>query len=287
MAAVNARRLVADPLVHFLLLGAGLFGLYAVVSPEDADADATATIEITADDIRLMESEWRKQWRRPPTGEELDTLISERVREEVFYREALAMGLDKGDPAIRRQMAEKILYMFQDVASDEAPTDAQLTEFMVSNPDRYAFPATLSFRHVFFDPEVRAEAEADAVRALAEISRSATEPTGDFFDLGPEFADISAVKTGRLLGKPFAERVFSAGGDGWRGPIESDYGVHLIIVDSRTPARPAELGMVREQVTADFLTARRQARAEAFFTEASERYTISVAAGASMQLASE
>ncbi|MDH3510380.1 MAG: peptidylprolyl isomerase [Gammaproteobacteria bacterium] len=288
MSLIDPRRVIADPLVHFLVLGAGLFLLYAAVSPEtEADGPSALQVEITAEELELMRDDWKKQWRRLPTPDEMDRLIDERIREEILYREALEMGLDQGDPAIRRQMAEKVLFMFQDLAPDEEPTEEQLNQFLAANPDRYALPARISFRQVFFDPGKRASANDDAASALAAVDGSGKDPVGDELQLGGEFTAVTGDQLERLLGKAFASQLLGMTDEGWSGPIESDYGSHLVNIMSYEPARPAELAMVRDKVLADLVASRREALADDFYNEAKQRYSIEIATAATAQVATE
>jgi parvulin-like peptidyl-prolyl isomerase len=256
MSLIDPRRVIADPLVHFLVLGAGLFLLYAAVSPEtEADGPSALQVEITAEDLELMRDD--------------------------------EMGLDQGDPAIRRQMAEKVLFMFQDLAPDEEPTEEQLNQFLAANPDRYALPARISFRQVFFDPGKRASASADAASALAASDDSGKDPVGDEFELGAEFTAVTGDQLERLLGKAFASQLLDMTDEGWSGPIESDYGPHLVKISSYEPARPAELAMVRDKVLADLVASRREALADDFYNEAKQRYSIEIARAAAAVIASE
>lgn len=288
MSAISVRRIIYDPLVHFLILGAALFALYGAVSPDKAAEDAGRTgIEITADDLRLMRDDWQKQFRRLPTSSELDRLVAERIREEVLYREALQMGLDQGDPAIRRQMAEKVLFMLQDLAAVEQPSDAQLSAFMAANADQYKIPESASFRHVFFDMSRRADAMADARSALATLTNGGAIPVGDNFELGDEFNDLDRPDLARLLGKSFASAVMNTSRDGWIGPVESDYGVHLLQVSEYRPARTAELAEVRDKVTADYLDSQRETAADRYYQEALQRYSVDVAERTALRVASE
>lgn len=284
---MTARRLISDPLVHFLVLGAALFALYGAVSPDELEESDTNNISITAEDLALMRDDWQKQYRRPPTSAETERLIAERVREEILYREALEMGLDQGDPAIRRQMAEKILFMFQDLATDEEPTAQELQEYLAANADKYALPATVSFRHAFFDTATRENADTDATSAMAEAPRDGAMPVGDAFEFGMGFNRVSEAELSRLLGAGFARAMLDVQGDGWTGPIQSDYGVHLVQVTDFQPARAAELAMMRDKVAADYALNQREAAAERYYAEAKQRYSIDVADTSPVKIASE
>src|SRR5262245_28357691 len=100
-----------EPLVHFLLLGAILFVVYAYAERGQVGIEQSKQIRLTIDDLSQLFLVFRSQWRRDPTPEELRQLVEDKVREEVLYREALALGLDKNDTIIKRRMAQKMQFL--------------------------------------------------------------------------------------------------------------------------------------------------------------------------------
>ncbi len=98
-------------------------------------------IVISSQQIELLASMWEKQWRRPPTPQELNGLIQSFIREEVLYREALAMGLDRDDMVVRRRLAQKIEFLAQDLATQGEPGDAELRTFFEENSEDFEVPA--------------------------------------------------------------------------------------------------------------------------------------------------
>ena len=121
--------------------------------------------------VRQLQMGFAAQWERQPTPEELSGLVENRVREEVLYREALAMGLDKDDDIVKRRMAQKMQFLAEDVANAHEPTTAELKAWFEKNGDKFALPGRVTFRHLYFSPDRRGQrAHDDAVKALAKIA---------------------------------------------------------------------------------------------------------------------
>ena len=159
-------RLLRDPLVHFFLIAAAIFGLYALVDDSPPPVAANALV-ITDDDARQLVAEFEATWRRPPSVEELDYMIGERVREEVYVREALALGLDGDDAVIRRRLQTKMEFLTESGAEALQPDDATLQAHLAANPDRFAQPALIAFEQVLLADGIGAE-EADGARRADE-----------------------------------------------------------------------------------------------------------------------
>jgi hypothetical protein len=139
-----------DPLVHFFLLGAAIFGLFALV--DDTPPPVAANVfEVTEDDARRLAAEYEATWRRPPTVAELDYMIGERVREEVYVREALALGLDRDDAVIRGRLQTKMEFLTESGPEAVQPDDATLQAHLDSDPDRFTEPALVAFEQVLLD----------------------------------------------------------------------------------------------------------------------------------------
>jgi peptidyl-prolyl cis-trans isomerase C len=161
---LGMKRLLREPLVHFLVVGLLLFAAYAARHREAAPV--ANQIELTLDDLRQLEIAFTSQWQQPPTPEEMVGLVESRVREDVLYREALALGLDKNDTIVKRRMAQKMEFLAEDVADAREPTTEELGTWFEKNAERSAVPARLTFRHVYFSPDRRgARTHDDAVAA--------------------------------------------------------------------------------------------------------------------------
>ncbi len=153
-----------EPLVHFLVLGAGIFLLAALVGESDQDQPDQIVVSVGQID-RLVET-----WQRPPTQAELEGLVEDHIREEILYREALAMGLDRDDTIIRRRLRQKMEFLPQYLVEQAEPTDAELRNYLRENPDAFQVEARVSFQHIYLNLERRGTAaEGDARRLLADL----------------------------------------------------------------------------------------------------------------------
>jgi hypothetical protein len=270
-----------EPLLHFLLLGAVLFGLYTVLPQGQPAAPSMPRLTVTRGDIAHLHTGWRMQWQRAPTEEELQGLIAAHIREEVLYREALALGLDRDDTIVRRRLAQKFEFLMQDLAAVRQPTDAELAAFFAAQRERYRVPVRLSLAHVYFSANRRGTAaERNAQEALAQLSAAtALAPASELGDASLlDFVQENKTEDeiGQLFGSAFADTVLQLTPGVWQGPVASSYGWHLVQVIERTPAWLPELAEVQEQVRRDWADAQHRRTNEEIFQQLRARYDIVV-----------
>lgn len=278
-------KILKDPLLHFLLLGAALFGLYALVS-EPPPGESRKRIVITANDIKQLKALFAKQWQRSPTANELENLIESSIREQVFYREALALGLDKDDTIVRRRLVQKMEFIVADVTLPEQPADEVLREYHAKHAERYRSPARLSFAHIYFNPDQRgARTESEAKLTLDTLRKTgagARQPgdQGDRFMLSQEYSDRTLDEIARDFGKGFADRLKELTPGQWHGPVVSGYGLHLVYITDRAPATQRDFEEVRARVKNDYLFDLRRESNEKVYRKLRERYEIKIEDGA-------
>jgi hypothetical protein len=282
MSLIRVTAAAREPLVHFLVLGAAIYGLAALFGGSPEEAPDERTIRITAGQIAWLEGSWEKRWNRLPTPAERAGLIKEFVRETVLYREALAMGLDRDDTIVRRRLAQKLEFLSQDLLAPPVPEDEELRAWFEANAERYREPALLTFTHVFVDPDRREDrtlADADAI--LAEL-RALPSPgeggdaLGDPFMLQRYYPERSEPEVAKLFGREFARELAGLSVGQWHGPVLSGYGVHLVYVHHREEARNPELAAVRDRVAQDWLDERREELNQEFYAGLLARYTVIV-----------
>jgi hypothetical protein len=269
---------LAEPLLHFLVLGAALFGLYALTRTPDS-APPPTRITITAGTLEQLCATWFRQWQRPPTAEELQGLIAAHIREEMLYREALALGLDRDDTIVRRRLAQKFEFLTNDLAASRPPTDGELEAFFAQQRERYRVAMRLSFSHLYFSTDRRGPAaERDARDALARLRADPTPgvaaEAGDPSLLADTYRDTSVDDIGQLFGREFAAAAGQAEPGAWQGPMASSYGWHLVYVHERVTARLPELAEVREQVQRDWFDAQRRSANENALQRLQARYQV-------------
>jgi hypothetical protein len=273
-----AGRVLREPLVQFLLLGAGLFFLYQAVSP--APEAAPSRIVVDAAQVARLAQQFERTWLRPPTRAELGGLIEEHIDEEILYREALALGLEKNDLVIRRRLRQKMDFLNEDLGAQREPTDAELQTYLDAHPDKFAAPARASFIHVYLKRERdlgAARARAEELRMRLEAGAIQAVEAGDATLLPRGLENASAREISSSFGEPFAAALDKVpAGAGWRGPIETEYGLHLVNVSARDPGGPLPLSMVRSAVEREWGAARRAEAKARFYTALRKRYAVSI-----------
>lgn len=271
---MKLQSVLSNPLLQFFVAGAVIFGLYAWRGgSEDRFQN---TVSITRAEQNNLAALFEKTWRRPPTNEELKGLIDERLQQELLYREALALGLDKEDVIIRRRLAQKIEFIMDDTAAGRSPTDEELTEFLRQNASHYATEPMVTFRHVFLSAERRGPTLVeDAKRILAEL-RTGADPAsfGDTTLLPEEMQASSLSSVGRVFGTEFSTAINDASAGNWVGPVRSSYGAHLVQVQEKRAGQPATLENARAQLERDWRQAERQRARDAYIASLKEKYSI-------------
>jgi len=236
-------RLLREPLVHFIVLGGALFVVSGAPSRDPAPNSAANRIELTLDDLQQLQIGFAAKWQRAPTPQELVALVEGRVREEILYREALALGLDRNDTIVKRRMAQKMEFFAEDVSALREPTPEELRAWYGQHSERFGLPARVTFRHLYFSPDRRGgRAREDAERALVKLagkpeSRPDAAGVADPFMFQDWYGDRTAEQLAREFGPDFARAIFGLAPGSWQGPIESGHGPHLVFVDSLTPGR--------------------------------------------------
>ena len=260
------QRILREPLLHFLVLGAGLFVLFGLVGGQAEERPDR--IVVTEAKIENLAELFKRTWRRPPSQAELEGLIEDHVKEEILYREALALGLERDDIVIRRRLRQKMEFVSEDVAQPAEPTEDELQAFLAEHADRFREPSRVSFAQVYLSPDRRGEdAWSDAERVLVALDAGRSDPAeaGDPFLLEQDYRELAAQDVERLFGGAFAAQVAELPVGRWSGPVESGYGLHLVLVRERTPARLPDLAEVRDAVANEWRAVRREEANRAFY----------------------
>ncbi len=277
----DLKRLLHEPLLHFLLIGAGLFLLYEV--SQEQIPDAPDRIVVSPGQLQQLQAQFKRTWMREPGQQELDKLIKGHVRNEVYYREALALGLDRNDPQVKQRMRLKLEFLLEDLTAEEPPSDELLNEFMLQNEQRFFIQPQVSFQQLYLNPDKRADFDADAKRILKQLQQGEAVATlGDATMLPYELTQASQYEIRRSFGEDFATDVVKLPVGDWSGPIYSQLGVHLVRVSEHTAGYLPELAQVRDQVERDYLAQRRQQLKDIAYEKLREGYEV-VIQGATTQ----
>ena len=268
------RRILREPLLHFAVLGALMFLGYGVLNrgaPAGADA-----IVVDAMRVESLAAQFQRAWQRPPGAQELQGLIDTWVREEVMYREALALQLDRDDPVVRRRVVQKLGFM----ADAQVPVEAseqELQSWLDAHPDDYRVEPRYALRQLYFDPARRGPGlDADVAAARAALERGSAADPGDATLLPASLDTASATEVARVFGQEFADALAALPVGGWQGPILSGYGVHLVEIRAREPGRMPVLAEVRAAVERDLLRNRADVSAEAYYQSLRQRYSVRI-----------
>jgi len=273
MSRINS--LVREPLVHFLLIGILLFAIFEF---RQGDSDETENlILISAGQVQQFSAQFERTRLRPPTETELAALIDGYVRDEVYYREARAMGLDQNDGIVRQRMRLKLEFLLEDLAVEAAPDDEQLVQFMQRYPERFRIEPKLSFFQVYLNPDKRQDVAADAAQTLARLIAGASPETeGDRTLVVQEFILAPEYRIRSVFGEAFAKQLVALDPGGWTGPIFSGYGAHLVRVSAKQDGRFPELSEIRDEAERDFRAERRQELKDIAYEMLREGYEVVV-----------
>lgn len=264
------RKLLKEPILHFLLIGTLLYFAYTSIASRVAEKEKE--IVVSAAQIELLAENFSKTWFRAPTQSELEAQIQNRIMDEVLYREAVAMELDKNDDAVKRRLRQLMDFMLNDYAT-VYPTERQLQSFLDDHAERFRTASIISFEQIYFESEAR---EA-ALNMLSRLQAGHNVQSGQQLSLLPsQLTDESERQVEARFGRSFTESVFALEVGTWHGPIESAYGLHLVNVQRRTEGEKPPLAEVRDQVEREWSIAQQRAMKEQMYEQLRARYSIVV-----------
>lgn len=272
-------RILREPLLHFLVLGALLFGLYFWVGSPSITSTNAKQIDISAPVIASLKATWQLQWGREPNPKQLQKLVDNYIRDQVLYQEALALGLDDNDTIVRRRLIQKMQFLTQDLTNLGEPSDEALQAYLADHADRYTIPGRFSFNQIYFSRELHGDrTDADAQNLLTQLQTdpNSVQPRGDRSMLPTTYTLASAQTLNNTFGGTLAQEIAGVTETGWQGPFHSAYGSHLVYISDIEPSHPATLAEVRKNVRLDYLREQRQQLDEQFYQQLRDRYTISI-----------
>ncbi len=274
------KRLLREPLLHFVFLGILLFAFDAFLRGRSGEF-RSGDIVVSEGRIENLAALFARTWQRPPTAEELRGLVDDYVLEEALYREGVALGVDQDDTVIRRRVRQKMEFFVDDIVEAAEPTEAELEAWLRGHTQSYARPARFTFRQLYLNPDRRGDAlRADTERVLAELRSTggAMDPRelGDGSLLEHAYADAGADLVANSFGRTFADQLALLPMGEWSGPVESAFGLHLVFVDAKTEGRLPALAEVREAVARDWSFVQREEASKQFYEEVLARYRVTI-----------
>jgi len=271
------KKLLQDPLLHFLLIGAALFILFELF--KESATISENSIVITTGDITVLKANFARTWQRPPSPKELNGLITEKIRDEMAYREAVAMGLDKNDVIIKKRMRAKLDLLVEDMTALKEPSDEELEDYLKENKNAYMIAPIISFRQVYLNSDARGvNVKNDAKTLISDLQTAGADT--DISRLGDPTMLPSTMKKApvyiisRQFGRLFGQKLLELETRKWLGPISSSYGLHLIFVDEHIPGRLPDLAEVRRDVERDWLLQQGNKIKEESYKRLAEQYRL-------------
>ena len=276
---IRLSKLLREPLIHFLLIGLALFLIFKIAGGQESQSPDEIVVSQGVIDSLAMS--WEKTWQRPPMPKELEGLIESYIKQEVLYREALAMGLEKDDTIIKRRLGQKMTFLFEDVADQSEVTDEQLAQYLAGNEETYRIDPEFTFSHVYLNPDKRGESlEDDARLLLAELQESQGAEGeafyGDSLMLPYSFNLLPAREADRQFGTGFAAQLAELETGEWTGPVKSGFGLHFVFIAEKIEGRVPDLEEVRGAVERDLVAQRRREANDKIYQRLRERYTVTI-----------
>jgi hypothetical protein len=246
------KKIIKEPFFHFIIIGIALFLLYGLVNK---NTDSKNTIIINDFDLENIISSFEMQWKRDPTEQELQNIINQNMKQEVFYQEALKMNLDHNDEIIKRRLSQKMQFLSNDIAALSEPTDDILKAYYKENSDKYLTSAAYTLYQIFFSPDKRNDNYKDASKTLKQFPEATfdeMQKLGDKLPFSYFFEDVDANELGLQLGSKFPDELKSQEINKWVGPIQSGFGYHLVYITNKVEPREPEFEMVKKEVLRNY-----------------------------------
>jgi len=262
-----------EPLLHFLLIGMLLFLLFGKVAPR-SDEGTRITVDRTA--IAALAGQFQATWSRPPTRDEVNGLVDSYIRDEILYREGVALGLVKDDPVIKRRVRQKLEVLIEEEGEAGAAGDVELGAYLSNNAEKFRMPPVLSFDQVLFDPADYGDNLESALKTslVALNGGAAPESQGKSSMLPMHVEDLPMDLVVRDFGDEFGKALEAAPVGQWLGPIRSGFGVHLVRIAERKPGYLPALDEARKAVTREWESDRRQASLAANYARLRKDYDV-------------
>jgi hypothetical protein len=270
-------RFLREPLLHFFVFGGLIFMLFVAVS--GPDPEPLDTIVITPERIEQLTTGFQRVWQRPPSEAERRTLIDGFVREEIYYREALALGLDRNDTVVRRRLYQKMEFMTDSGADLLEPRPGELEAFLAGHEQTFRREPRLAFEQIFLGENPAPERIEAALAALRADPATDAAPWGERSLLPVQFALYGPDAINGVFGKGFFDQLAQIPPGAWAGPVESAYGVHLARISDSVAGRLPSLEEVRDAVLRDWKTARSLELREAYYARLRQRYVVKIRGG--------
>ena len=237
-----------QPLLHFFLIGAAFFALFSIVDDTPPKLDRPSIV-VSTQDAKWLASQFQATWKRLPSEEELEVVVDAFVREEIYVREALALGLDQGDTIVRKRLSQKMEFLTEAGAGTSLVDDVELMSYFGENSETYRGTARLGFSQILLPEPVKES----MLAVLADLAAG-----GDFTQLGArsllpaQVSPVPAQSVDGAFGQGVFDQIVELELGTWSGPVTTGYGQHLVRLDVHVPGVLPPFEDVRERVEQDW-----------------------------------
>ncbi|MFC3879574.1 peptidyl-prolyl cis-trans isomerase [Algoriphagus namhaensis] len=269
------KKFFKEPLVHFMLLGALIFGYYYLTNDTE---DPEAAIVIDDAEYDYLLSLWKNQWQREPNEDEIKAFLDHYLRQEVYYKEALALNLDHNDVIVKRRLAQKMEAVSNDLNfMINPPTDEELKSFFASNPDLFQLPPSFTFQQVLFlssEPNLSEQLESSkkALNAGDEIPDSRKLK----LSLPNQWNNNTLGEISKAFGDDFALALDGLPTNQWAGPVTSGFGQHLVFISRKDSGEMADFEEIKPYVLNEFEYQSELETQEQIYRELLEKYGVKI-----------
>jgi peptidyl-prolyl cis-trans isomerase C len=274
------KKIIQEPLVHFIVIGATVFAFYNFIKGSYVDKDYA--IQITKSDVEAMINKWMAQMKRPPAKQEVDIFLEDYVQREILFREAKAMGLDKNDMVVKNRMLQKLDFLTNDLLITGTPTDAEALKYFNDNMKKYTIPGKIDFIHIFFNLDKRSfdDAKQTAIDVKKSLNNFSSVPNnyferGDLFILPYEFFNLSKDEVSNKFGQSeLSEEIFGLEEKTWSGPYLSSYGLHLVYINNKKSSTTLQFEEVKSDIKDILIKNKRREAKNRIISELKKKYVI-------------
>lgn len=261
-----------QPLLHFAVLGALIFFVHGFFNDVEPQTDRPKIV-VSQQDAEWLANQFRATWRRAPLQAELDALVEDFVREEIYVRTALSLGLDQGDTVVRRRLRQKMEFLTEAGAEAASPSDEELETHLAANVEKFSIAPRLAFSQVMISPDQ----PQDGKDILVALQNGVDHTEIGVRSLLPHSVRLSAIQAvDGTFGEGFFAQLAALEPREWAGPVRSGYGEHIVRMDVFEPGRLPTLEETREQVELDWRAQKARELRRVRFDELYSTYDVSL-----------
>lgn len=251
-------KLTKQPVVQFMCIGLLMFLINTfVVKAGDNNEEDKYKVYLSRSEVKSMEEIWLSKWQRPPTEMELEGMVNQYIEKAILFKEAVKIGLNKNDNIIRQRLAQKLEFLSNDLVKPDSATADEVQEYFELNIEKYTTPEKVTVTQLYVNHKIHGDSLDNEVKSrlskLNSLNASSTNINiyGDQFTLQTYFPDIPKIELAKLFGREFVANVFELETEKWIGPVNSQYGAHLVYISHKSPAIVPEFETVTILVTED------------------------------------